>query len=1366
MISSNMHNETRHDLSEFPTPTKIVRPLQASLLNLAWGAELQLQNEREQSHLAREEEEEEEAQPSLYSPSSSLPVLAATLWIKKFLPSEDCVSLLHCDSSRTDVQNKFNVISVDLDNNVSASEALSSIQNCLAATSHLASSSKAPTESPPCLILRSQHGTPVQLPERIRTSLVLAYSVSSSPTSEGSVNITLHTNPLAISHAQTQIFGRAYAEIYATLAKSYRAADLGFNLIDLCKPQPSDLEAIRHWNSASPIVKRWTTVHDLTKMLARENPDHPAVMAWDLSLTRGELDSAAEGMADLIHRTLRAVRESRVIGILIDKSGWVPVVILAVLKAGHSFVLLDQTLPVSRLGKMAGQLSCLAIVASKENVGLAARLGVEHVLRCDDSGVVCSLLGRHSNTTDEFSPQCYGRLQTSPASVLCHMFTSGSTGEPKAIEHSHFGFASSIPLPTPSTTPHDGSIQTATRMLASSSYNFAPAVVELLGTLVGGGTVCIPSSWEKTNDLAGAIKRLRADFAIMSPSLASALDFESLVNEGPLRTLWLAGEACPSYLAGRLSAIPALSAYPVYGSTETLCAVTRHRLNAAAVHSGGNGAIGKAYAMRIWLVHPQDPGELVGVGAVGELVIEGHSVANRYVGNAEQSRDTFIETPSWASRFKCTDDDDTDGPPQPTRWLRTGDLGVYDDDGNVQLLGRGNRHIKLHGQRIEPAEVEAAIKNGFADEVELVAVEVTYRDGNTARPRLTAFIVPSIACGGRLTPELWMNRIKDVLTATLPSFMVPTHTIILDRLPRTASGKIDRRALVTMGGTDSKHSLPAGQNHQDSAAADEEGASTSPKDQLRTLWSKVLQIHPSQIKDTTSWSELGGDSLQSIKLATAARQQGISLTVGQIMLQPRLEDQAQLMRPAHIPRGVEDHVTTEDSDATSDMTGFQRFAIQRARTPRHTLVYYVPVHIRGNFDSMRLIYALRTLVDRHDALRLQFSEEEDKLCIPRPGGRNVTSRVQVLECEDAAREVRLLMKQGLSGRRSSQLDQPVVFLLLLSPQSTRLLVKLHHACIDGSSMALLWTRLQMLYENPSAASTLRFPQFMPYLQRRLLQFGDESQAFWCDLLHGSRPLFLRKSRKEIWSGHESGADITASRVVILPQTPIPGGVTVSTLVKASWAVVLSFLTGKTDILFYHLVHGRDETWDGASEILGCCIADVPLRVRLADDSITGSNSPAKLLRSIHNQVLSSLPHAHLGAANIAGLMRAEWGEDTVQYSHSSFVQHQNIDSVSHFALGEGAYADVAELGVTDDAIPELSVYSEPWGHGAVEIGVRASDALYESEEVDALVEALAWVVAELAAAKWEEEKDVSEVEDSWFERTIAVMKDMSIQQIK
>jgi amino acid adenylation domain-containing protein len=1303
----NMHSETRQDFSEFPTTTKIIRPLRASLLTFAWGTRFQ-----NVQRLAPQE-----GQPLLSH--NILLVLAAAIWIKKFV-HEDLVSLLHSDSTQQEVNHQFKTVAVDLSAEISASEALTQIESSCAAPF----GSKHPTESP-CLLLRFRHGQQVQLPEALRTSLVLAYSCDEA---SGDVQVALHSNPLAVSRARTEILGKAYSEIYETLANSCPATDL----TSLYMAQPADIAQLQHWNR-SPIIKRWATVHGLTESLALDNPDHPAVVAWDLCMTRGELDLSASRMSDIIRLTLRT-RQPSAIGVLIDKSGWVPVVILAVLKAGHSFVLLDQHLPLLRLSKMMDQLGCLAIITSKENVGLAAQLRVAHVMHCNDSGVVSSL---RPSTTDQHLP--HERVRTSPESLLCYMFTSGSTGEPKAIEHSHVGFCSSIP-----STPEHGLIQEGTRMLQSSSYNFVPSIVELLGSLVGGGTVCIPSAYEKTNDLNGAIKRLNANFAIMSPSLANTLDLD---NSGPLRTLWLAGEPCPSNMIRRLSVIPGLSSYLVYGLTETLCAVTKHRLEPDAIHS--NSTIGKAYAMRIWLVHPKNPAELVAVGAVGEIVVEGYSVANHYMGNAEQSRETFIDAPQWMSRFSDTE--------PRTRWLRTGDLGIYDDDGNVQILGRGNRHIKLHGQRIEPAEVEGTIKSCLADEIELVAVEVTYRDNNAARPRLTAFIVPSILCG---TPknspsELWTDRIRDALVVSLPSFMVPTHTIIVDRMPRTASGKIDRRALATMGGLDSEHSLPTG--HQDYAA--DEGPEQSPTDKLRTLWSKVLHINPSQIKDKTSWSELGGDSLQSIKLATAARQEGISLTVGQIMLQPRLEDQAQLIRPGGILQGSEDNVATEDFDTTSGMTGFQLFANQRARTPRHSLVYYVPVRIRGSFDNMRLLYALRALVDRHDALRLQFSEQEDKLCVCQHGDRNVTSRIQVLECEDADHELQVLMQLGLSGKQSSQFDQPVVILLLLSPQSTRLLIKLHHACIDGSSMALFWNRLQMFYDNPSCVSTMRTPQFMPYLQHRLLQSGDESQAFWCDLLRGSRPLFLRKPRHEITNGHESGTDITASRVVILPPVPIPGGVTVSTLVKAAWAVVLSFLTGETDIMFYHLVHGRDETWERASEILGCCIADVPLRVRLAD------TSPSELLQTIHHQVLSSLPHAHLGAARIADLMRADWGEDAVQYSHSTFVQHQNIDSVTHFALGEGAYADVEAPGIADDAIPELSVYSEPWGHGAVEISVRASNAWYRTEEVDALVEALAWATSNMGATEREAEgKDG--MESSWSKRMLSVMEGMSIQSVR
>ncbi|KAF1827636.1 acetyl-CoA synthetase-like protein [Dissoconium aciculare CBS 342.82] len=237
-----------------------------------------------------------------------------------------------------------------------------------------------------------------------------------------------------------------------------------------------------------------------------------------------------------------------------------------------------------------------------------------------------------------------------------------------------------------------------------SSYSFIISVVDSISTLLVGGTICIPGNDERMNDLDGAIRRLQPAYACLTPSLAKSLDPTKVSS---IKTLVLVGEAIPRSLAESWLASGKVVVRNGYGQSEA-CSMNSTvvlRPNDKAAYR----SIGRSTWLRYWIVDPRDHHRLMPVGALGELIVEGYSIALDYYDDEQKTSAAFIESPRWAAEFGAG----TEG----RRWYKTGDLVQYQQNGELHLFGRKDTQTKINGQRLEASEVEHHILQAFAKEI-------------------------------------------------------------------------------------------------------------------------------------------------------------------------------------------------------------------------------------------------------------------------------------------------------------------------------------------------------------------------------------------------------------------------------------------------------------------------------------------------------------------------------------------------------------------------------------------------------------------------------------------------------------------------
>ncbi|KAE8823734.1 hypothetical protein PTNB85_09859 [Pyrenophora teres f. teres] len=537
---------------------------------------------------------------------------------------------------------------------------------------------------------------------------------------------------------------------------------------DIETTTPEDRQQLWAWNqNVPPAVER--CIHDLFTEQAAARPDAPAVCAWDGELTYGELDALSNRLA--VHLVQIGVKREDVVPLCFEKSMWTVVAMLAVLKAGGAFLLLDPSLPAERLKSMCRKVgsthtlaSGVCLLAVKDLVGEAVVVDKMSLLQMPNRK----------------EPLRSGR----PSSTAYVIFTSGSTGEPKGCKIEHRSSCTAI-------VQHGPSLQmsTSTRVLQFGSYSFAGCLVEMLHSLVHGGCICIPSEAQRRVGLASVMSRMAVNWAFLTPTVLDTISGPESVPS--LKTLCIGGESIQDSQIQQWGSCVHLR--QTYGSSEASGVVSSARQASGSTTKD----VGKASTAVYWIVDADDHNRLIPLGATGELLVEGAVLGRGYTDDVEKTAATFIEAPAWRSSFGKSH----------SRLYKTGDLARYKNDGSIELLGRKDTQVKLRGQRIELGEIEHQARLSAAVGVKGLAVELI-------RPKdkdnmLVCFMAIENKTGGQeeTGDEAWSaahaqaaaQTVRDRLERFLPQYMVPALFVPLAQLPTTSSLKVDRKRLREIG---------------------------------------------------------------------------------------------------------------------------------------------------------------------------------------------------------------------------------------------------------------------------------------------------------------------------------------------------------------------------------------------------------------------------------------------------------------------------------------------------------------------------------------------------------------------------------------
>lgn len=636
-----------------------------------------------------------------------------------------------------------------------------------------------------------------------------------------------------------------------------------------------DLDQIWAWNQNVPPAI-CTPVQGFIQTNVKASPDAPAVCGWDGDLTYAELDNFSARLARNLRD--RGVGPEIIVPLCFEKSAWTIVAMLATVKAGGAFVLLDAKQPESRLHDIVSLTRAELMIASPAQEDLAKKLLSNVLILSRDV-----LLAMPNTTTPT--------IEIDPESTIFIVFTSGSTGLPKGVMSSHRSFVSGVhyrrsilEMPSP-------------RVFDFASYSFDVSADNILATLMIGGCICVPSDSDRQNDIAGAINRLNVNSADLTPSVARLIDPDTVPG---LKVLKLGGELSSVSDVARWA--PKLKLVNVYGPSECLLIAIN-----ILTEDGNPRTIGKGHGAVTWIVDPEDHNTLVPVGATGELVVEGPIVTKGYLHDPDRTAKVFIDAPRWLQERQDRD--------KPSRHLyKTGDLVHYNPDGTLNFVGRKDTQVKVRGQRVELSEVEHHIQKQLLSQTGKrvnPVVDLITAGELQGRPTLVGFLALSQVettepeDPQRLRQMMW-NLTKDLnksLLRSIPQYMIPSVYIPLWAFPLNASGKTDRRRLKEVGSSYSRQELAALRAPPPSAS----GTPTTTKQRsaprtlmernLQTMWSTVLGLHWSEIARDDDFFQLGGDSINAIQLAALATSRHLSLTAESIIRNPVLSRMAIVAKP-------------------------------------------------------------------------------------------------------------------------------------------------------------------------------------------------------------------------------------------------------------------------------------------------------------------------------------------------------------------------------------------------------------------------------------------------------------------------------------
>ncbi|WP_328537485.1 non-ribosomal peptide synthetase [Streptomyces sp. NBC_00344] len=1002
-------------------------------------------------------------------------------------------------------------------------------------------------------------------------------------------HLVLGSRSQNISRANAERMAAMYRQVFEAIAEN-PDGDATASFL----PEPERTRLLTEWNDTGVDWPAGSVV-DVIEEAAERTPDAPAVISGDRRLTFRELDERANRIA---HRLIAlGVGADTLVGVHLDRGPDLVPALLGVWKAGAAYLPLDPANPADRLAHMLADSGVRVLVAQSTLAGAA---GGHDTVRLDldlaQDAIAAESAARPARTSD-------------PDHLAYVIYTSGSTGLPKGVMVTQRGLANHLRWAARDLTADEGGAP----LFSSIAFDL-PATNLYVPLMTGRPVTVLPASTAPGDLGRELVQAGPYGFIKLTPGHLDLLTHQLGSDELPklARRILVAGEALQPRTANHyVAALGAGRLINEYGPTETSIGATVHPVDEK---QSGTAPLGHAlpntstHVLNAWL-------EPVPVGVPGEVFIGGVGLARGYLGRAALTAERFVPDPYGENG---------------SRLYRTGDLGRFRTDGALEFLGRIDDQVKIRGYRVELGEIQHVLENHPAVR-EAVVVLHRNDDGDAS---LAAYLVATdstAATADTTRATVDTAALREHLAGRLPEYMVPASYTVLEQIPLTSNGKLDRRALPEpdRGATSrTEHTAPR----------------TPTEKRLAAVWADVLGLGTIGADD--NFFDLGGHSILAVRMLAAAREAGVPLAVWMIYQAGSLAEMAALADRTEGP------AVEEPGAGVGGSAGTAAAGQTEAGTDDAELLQLLPVQLRTDDeapadrtlrltlgrrpDADLLAQALAAVVAHHDALRLRLDLHPGRRggTVAPDESASLLDAVSLAHVAADERSAALTAAVADARRRLDPVAGPVVQAVLFDVGEDRLLdtevlaelwIVVHGTAADEASLTVLTEDLNIAYERLVSGKTVELPTVATPLRQWARRLAAEAVS--PEVLDQASAWLNRRPGAALPRDRAEARTATAHTVT----TMLPGGPTAALLAgqdpEAAVLAALGRVLGRwagSDRLDIALRHDPRQDDTALARTVGPLTDSVPVGLWLP----RGRELP-QLLRSVARQ-LTALPMPRYG----------------------------------------------------------------------------------------------------------------------------------------
>ena len=973
----------------------------------------------------------------------------------------------------------------------------------------------------------------------------------------------------------------------------------------------------KEFNNTKADYRKDKTVTQLIEEQAQKTPDRTAVVYEDEALTYKELNERSNQLASYLRK--RGVGAETLVPVCVERSKEMLVAILGILKSGGAYVPIDPEYPQDRMTYMLEDTGAKLIVSSKASKDKLPEQQQTTIISID----------RDWEQVEKESKDNLD-IEVAPESLAYIIYTSGSTGKPKGVMIEHKNASAFI-----SWCQQEFREDTFEVLFAGTSMCFDLSVFEFFYPLTVGKRIRI---LENGLDIS---KHLSTETKILTNSVPTVI--ESLLKEGVdisnISSINMAGEPIPSFVHQNIDT-KRIVVRNLYGPTEDTTYSTIYHL-----HKEQPLLIGKPISNTFVRIINKE-GNLVPIGVPGEICLGGAGLARGYLNRKELTSEKFTRD-SFVQEKK-------------SRLYKTGDLGKWLEDGNIEYLGRLDNQVKIRGYRIELGEIENVIQqSGLVNQAVVIA-----HANESGTKRLVGYIVPK--------NSFTKDGLSTYLHSKLPEYMVPAIWVELENLPQTSNGKIDRKSLPDPDVNElltNKYVAPKSEIEQN----------------LAEIWKELLGIERIGMED--NFFELGGDSILTIQVVSRARRLGYELQPKDIFIYQTIGRLTQALgeRSKVVITGEQGYLS-----GFSGLLPIQQWYLQSEPKEISHFNQSVFLKIDKSIEISLLQQAIEKIINHHDALRFRYFKSGNEW---QQEYGNAQGKIIIENIDSVNDDQMTSILKDIADKHQQSLDiekgdllRVVLMKTSVADKYNRLLIIIHHLAIDGISWRILMEDLEILLSgnNDLGYKSNSYREWFENLEKYSHSSTLLSQRkYWQKITDSYSPITVDKK----FSGSVTMKDTSVYTNVLstnltsqlVQEVPAAYHTEINDILLCALAITLCDWSKQDKVVIGLEGHGREDVGEGMdiSRTVGWFTSLYPL---LLEVKTRGKQADA-LIKSVKEQ-LRQIPDKGIGYGILKYINKEEslQAEDPWEIIFNYLGQVDNVIRESKFFVGAGESAGASRSG--------------------------------------------------------------------------------------